>query len=186
MKAVITDFDGTLVDTFMPNYLAYEAAFTENDKTLTIDQYKECWGMRFNEFMTKMKIDNTTAIKIKEAKAKHYNKFVNHILLNHELIQLLKDAKAKDNKIAIASTASKVNLMNVLNYFNLTNLFDVIITGEDVKEAKPNPEVYQLALNKLQVDAKDAIVYEDSFIGIVAAKTAGINVIKVDKFNKLI
>ena len=51
IKAVITDFDGTLVDTFKANLHAYQEAFDEVGLILTEEQYRECFGFRFEKFM---------------------------------------------------------------------------------------------------------------------------------------
>jgi beta-phosphoglucomutase len=59
----------------------------------------------------------------------------------------------------------------------------VIITGEDVKYGKPNPEVYYKSLNILNCSSEDAIVFEDSNIGCEAAENAGISYIKITKFS---
>ena len=58
-------------------------------------------------------------------------------------------------------------------------MFDAILTGEDVKEGKPNPEVYLSAMKMLDVTPNETIVFEDSDIGIAAAVNAGCNYIKV-------
>ena len=79
----------------------------------------------------------------------------------------------------ISSTASKENLYYVLNHFGIKHFFDIIITGEDVKFGKPNPEVYLKALEKLNIKNDQAIVFEDSDVGCLAAYDAGINYIKI-------
>ena len=67
----------------------------------------------------------------------------------------------------------------MLNHFCIAQYFDVIITGEDVKFGKPNPEVYLKALEKLNIKNDQAIVFEDSEVGCLAAYDAGINYIKI-------
>ena len=51
IKAIITDFDGTLVDTFEANLRAYQQAFADQGLSLTSDTYRECFGYRFERFM---------------------------------------------------------------------------------------------------------------------------------------
>lgn len=58
IHTIITDFDGTLVDTFKANLLAYQMAFHEVGMTLTEEKYKDCFGYRFECFMAAMKITN--------------------------------------------------------------------------------------------------------------------------------
>lgn len=71
--------------------------------------------------------------------------------------------------------------MTAIEYLHLENFFSLIIAGEDVKRAKPNPEIYNTILYKLNLLPENAIVFEDSNIGIEAAKAAGISYIKVTK-----
>lgn len=52
VKLLITDFDGTLVDTFEANFLAYQKAFSDCGLQLSEKQYKECFGFRFDDFMS--------------------------------------------------------------------------------------------------------------------------------------
>ena len=69
IKAIITDFDGTLVDTFEANLKAYQEAFVSVGLSLTSDDYKKCYGFRFDRFMQAMNItDIQTIEQIKELK----------------------------------------------------------------------------------------------------------------------
>ena len=58
-------------------------------------------------------------------------------------------------------------------------MFDVVLTGEDVEHGKPDPDVYLKALEKLNVSAEDAIAFEDTPIGMLAAERAKINCINI-------
>ena len=69
--------------------------------------------------------------------------------------------------------------MNALNYLQLTDLFHLIIAGEQVKEGKPNPEIYLTAMHQLGVLPKDTLIFEDSEVGLQAAEASGANYIKI-------
>ena len=76
IKAIITDFDGTLVDTFEANLRAYQEAFYQVGITLTSEKYRECFGFRFDDFMSHMGInDNDTKNGIRLAKGDFYPLF---------------------------------------------------------------------------------------------------------------
>lgn len=69
IKAIITDFDGTLVDTFEANFLAYHEAFKSVGKELTEIEYRKCFGLRFDDFMREMNVkDKDIQMIIKEKK----------------------------------------------------------------------------------------------------------------------
>ena len=174
LKAIITDFDGTLVDTFEANLRAYQRAFADEGLTLTANRYRECFGYRFDRFMSAMGIiDDNIANRIKEAKKDYYPKYFNHLKSNHALIDLIESFKAMGGKTAIASTAHKENLMNVVNYLNIADKFSLVLAGVDVKNGKPDPEIYLKAMEALYVKPEETLVFEDSQVGIEAAKAAG-------------
>lgn len=180
IRAIITDFDGTLVDTFEANLKAYQKAFAEVGLTLTTERYRACFGMRYDAFMAAMGITSTAiADQIKELKKDYYPQFFNCLKPNAALIELIAGFKALGGKTAIASTARKENLMNVVNYLGIAHHFDLIFAGTDVKQGKPNPEIYQKAMQELAVLPGETLIFEDSEIGIQAAKAAGAFVIKV-------
>lgn len=184
IDAVITDFDGTLVNTFMANYFAYKIVFKNHGINLTQEQYKECFGLRFDGLCDKLNVPKEIRNDIKKEKKESYPKFFSWLELNESLMKFIAYSKAIGIKTCIASTASKENLYNVLNHFGIKEYFDVIITGEDVKFGKPHSEVYDKALELLKVNKDEAIVFEDSDTGCLAAYNAGINYIDVNKLNK--
>jgi beta-phosphoglucomutase-like phosphatase (HAD superfamily) len=141
IKAVITDFDGTLVDTFLANCCAYCRAFAECGLYLSASTYKKCFGLRFDEFMETVGVtDSETKKKIKELKKAAYPNYFHMLKLNTVLYNTLKCMKESGIKIAIASTATRENLINVLNHLGISDIFDLIFTGENVKHGKPDPD----------------------------------------------
>jgi len=180
IKAIITDFDGTLVNTFNANFYAYHEAFKQYGYELTRDQYKECYGLRYDAFCDKMDIKQDDRKPIKELKKKIYPDFFDYLTINQNLLTFIRASHILYGvKTCIASTATKENLYNVLKYFEIEDAFDIIITGENVSKGKPNPEVYLKAMNVLECEPDEAIVFEDSVVGCEAAENAGLNYIKV-------
>ena len=184
IKAFITDFDGTLAFTYAANLSAYQRAIdfaTNGTYKLTNEVYSECFGYRFNEFMDAINITNeNTRLLIKEKKAEYYATYASSVVINNDLLSTLKFAKLNGIKVALATTARFANVMTVLKTHNVdTEIFDIILTGEDVEEGKPNPEIYLTAMKALNVNPEETVVFEDSDIGITAAVKAGCNYIKV-------
>ena len=180
IKALISDFDGTLVDTFEANYQAYKETFKQYFIQLTRDFYRENFGLRIDDLCKKMNITDSELInKIKFLKSELYPLQFSYIRLNINLLNVFNYAKLQGIKIVLASTASKKNLYNVLKYFELENFFDIIICGEDVSKGKPDSEVYNIALKKLGITSDEALIFEDSEVGIQSAKNANIKYIKI-------
>lgn len=181
IKLLITDFDGTFVDTFRANYLAYKKAFLEVGLALTEEKYKQCFGLRFEQFMHAVGIeDEMISSKIKEKKAIFYPEFFSDLRINEPLKTLISAFKRNGYKTAIASTASRENLTNILQYFNANDIFDLILTGENVIDSKPSPEIYQKVLDYFGCKSDCAIVFEDSKVGVEAAKAADLNYIVIN------
>lgn len=180
IKLLITDFDGTLVDTFEANYRAYRKAFAEYGIELTRDEYASCFGFRFDDFMAHVGIyDESIKKEIRTLKSDFYPLFFDKLVINESLLSLIRAFKHNGGLTALASTARRKNLMNVLDYIHVKELFSLILAGEDVVYGKPNPEIYNTVLKKLRISPDEALVFEDSLVGITAAKDAGISYIQI-------
>ncbi len=181
IKLLITDFDGTLVDTFEANFRAYERAFKEANVPFSRTDYERCFGFRFDRFMAEMNIqDSTVTTAIREAKSRYYPEYFDLIRVNQPLVDLLASFRCQDGcKTAVASTARRKNLMNVLSYHHLEGMFDLIVAGEDVEKGKPSPEIYLAVMSQLKVSPVETIIFEDSEVGVEAAQASGAQCIKI-------
>lgn len=174
IRAIIADLDGTLVDTFEANFRAYQKAFSKVGMQLTSERYGECFGYRYDRFMQEMDVtDKAIADTIKELKKEYYPEYFQYLRPNTALINLIAGVKAMGGRTAIASTARKENLMNVINYFGIAHHFDLIFAGIDVKNGKPDPEIYIKAMTALGVTPEETLIFEDSQVGIDAARASG-------------
>lgn len=183
IKLIVTDFDGTLVDTFEANYQAYKYAFEYVNLTLSKDQYRECFGLRFDDFMKKMNItDDNVKEQIHSIKTHVYKKFFNTLNINLDLCNFLYHCKKQNIKICLASTAKKENIDAIINRFKIFDLFDFIICGNDVKHPKPDPEIYIIAQDRFGVDSDEMLIFEDSDVGVSAAHRVTSNIIQIKKF----
>ena len=104
---------------------------------------------------------------------------------------VIKKLKAKNFTLAITTTTTRTN-MDIYRTLNkninakapLDEYFDLIYTREDVSKIKPDPEVYQKAMQKFNAKPEECIIFEDSLIGIEATKKAGIETIAIyDKYS---
>lgn len=79
-------------------------------------------------------------------------------------------------KIAIASSSGKRDILRMIKECELVNYIDFVISGEECKKSKPDPEIYIETLKALDLSSTDVLVVEDSTLGIRAAKSAGLTV----------
>lgn len=180
IKLLITDFDGTLVDTFEANYRAYRESFARVGIGLSETKYRECFGLRFDRFMDAMGItDMDTRALIKNLKGDCYPKYFDSLKVNYTLLSLLRNFRASGGMTAIASTAREKNLRNALRHIGAESNFNLILAGEDVTSGKPNPEIYNTVLKRMCCLPEEALIFEDSQVGFEAAIAANINYIPI-------
>lgn len=182
VKLIITDFDGTLVDTFEANYRAYAEAFSQQKLDLSREFYLSCFGCRFDDFMDKAHIDSPAEREaIRESKRKAYPHHFHLLKVNKPLIALLKAHHESGGLTAIASTARRENLMAALETTGLAPIFDAILTADTTLRPKPAPDIYLEAMRMLDSSPEQTLVFEDTQRGIEAAESAGASVIQVTK-----
>lgn len=180
LKAVITDFDGTLVNTFEANFMAYREAFRDCRLTLSEEHYRKCFGLRFDRFMDASGIENIGIREaIREAKSKYYPGYFDRLKVNRPLLEFIRAFRLSGGKTAVASTARERNLMNALKHIGALDYFNLILAGESVSQGKPSPEIYLKAAEALEVAPEEVLVFEDSPVGFQAAEAAGMNYVAV-------
>jgi len=84
--------------------------------------------------------------------------------------------KSQGLKIGLASSSVKADIFRALEENRLQGFFDIVLSGEEFKESKPNPEIYLTALKQLNVQASRALIIEDSEKGIAAGVAADVEV----------
>ena len=100
-------------------------------------------------------------------------------ILRKEVPELLKEIRRRGYLVALASSTSRAGIEEVLTTCGLKENFNYIISGEEFKESKPNPEIYLHTADALQCAPEECLVVEDSTYGIMAAHGAGMTVISL-------
>jgi HAD superfamily hydrolase (TIGR01509 family) len=181
IKLLITDFDGTLVDTFEANYYAYKRAFEACGLTLKESEYAACFGLRFDAFMNEMQVTSVEIkSKIKDLKALFYPDEFQRLKVNFVLLDFIRAFRRSGGRCAVGSTARKENLINALKYIGAHEDFDLILSGADVINGKPSPEIYESIIRLEHVLPEETLIFEDSEVGAQAAVNAGINYILIN------
>ena len=94
--------------------------------------------------------------------------------------------KQKNNyKYALVSSSGHKLIDKYIKHLDLFKKFNIIITGDDVKKGKPNPDGFLLAINKLNSNVDNSLVIEDSKNGILAAKNGNIRSVFIEDYVKL-
>ena len=180
--ALLFDLDGTLADTATVNAQAYAAALLEQGIDCSVQELISMTsGRNWRQFLPELlggANNYKLAEYIAERKKIYYADMIKDVLINTALLGLLKSYRSV-GKTALVTTASSANVQAILTYHQLSGLFDVVVTGDDVRQHKPHPEAYLLAIKRLQVNSDACLTFEDSDIGVTSAQLAGLHVVKV-------
>lgn len=183
-KLAIFDLDGTLFDTGKINYLSYRAALEELGYTVEYDYFcNECNGRHYKEFLPRIGIQSEIDLEYIHVRKKElYATNLSVARLNKHLFNMI-DLMKDEYYLAIVTTASSKNCKDILRHFNKYEIFDLILTYEDVKKVKPSPEGFLKAMKNFNMDKDNTIIFEDSDVGIQAARATGASILKVDGIN---
>ena len=177
------DMDGTLFDTKDANFAAYEAAFAAYGYDLSEEFYKvHGFGKHFNDFGPVVTGGDMACLKdIHQMKKEVYPQYLHKTRLNIHLFNMIEYMR-ENYYIALITTAARKSVTDLLNFHQKTELFDLIIAGEDAVKTKPDPEGFIKAMRFFNMDAAHSVIFEDSSTGLEAARAAGAAVIKIEAF----
>jgi len=178
-KAFIFDLDGVIVDTAKFHYLAWKELANVLGFDFNEEQNELLKGVsRVASLEILLKIGNVQlSDDRKETLLKEKNKqYLGFIakMGEDEILPGIKDLLLylKDKNIPFSLGSASKNARLILKILKLHNLFDAIVDGNDVSIAKPDPEVFLIAANKLNKEPHDCVVIEDAQAGIQAANNA--------------
>lgn len=175
MKAVLFDFDGTLANTLPLCFDAFRTVFMEYDQRYLEDNdIKAMFGPSETEIIAGNLIHHNKEEAI-ELFYLHYEQ--NHkrlVVPSSEISALLQYIKETGKKMAIVTGKARRSLDISLSQLHMNNLFDVIITGDDVEKPKPDPEGLLKAIHQLGVKPHEAMYIGDSNADLQAGASANV------------
>ena len=178
-KAFIFDLDGVIVDTAKYHYLAWKELANELGFDFTVEQNEQLKGVsRIASLEILLQIGNVELSEERKEtllieKNTQYLAFIEK-MGQEEILPGIKILLQylKDNNIPFSLGSASKNARLILKTLDLYNFFDAIIDGNDVSIAKPDPEVFLKAAEKLGINPENCIVIEDAAAGIKAANRA--------------
>jgi len=178
-KGFIFDLDGVIVDTAKYHFLAWKKLANSIGVDFTEVQNEQLKGVSRVKSLEKILSWANKTIsedQFMELMGKKNDDYLSYIAKMDESEILPDVANILDylieNKQPIALGSASKNAREILKKVNLYDKFNVIVDGNDVSEAKPNPEVFLIAADKLGVESEKCIVFEDSVAGVQAANIA--------------
>jgi HAD superfamily hydrolase (TIGR01509 family) len=184
LKGFIFDFDGLILDTEKPGFMAWKMIFDRYNQPFTLEDWKKAIGTGPSAFdparhLCALVKDSPDPSRLQEEQLSIANEFIRFYPILPGVLEFITEAKAAVRKLAIASSSPRSWVIGHLYRLELIPYFDIILTAEDVPQVKPAPDLYLLALSRLELTPAEAVVFEDSPAGILAANAAGITCIAV-------
>jgi len=185
IKAVLFDMDGVLIEAKDWHYEALNRALKLFG--YEISRFEHLTS--YDGLPTSMKLKKLTLEKglptqlhsfINEMKQQYTVSMIQNLCrprFNHEYA--LSKLKSEGYRLAVGSNSIKMTIEMMMNYAKLTDYFEFMLSNQDVKNAKPDPEIYLAAMSKMNLQPKDCLIVEDNENGIKAAIASGAHVLVV-------
>ena len=176
IQGLIFDSDGTLIDTMPLHYLAWEETVQTRGAHFPEELFYELAGVPSDKIAEILNETFGYQLNPQKTAADKERLFLECYLPKAKPIEPVV-AIARANKgqlpMAVATGGIPVVVQAALKAIGLENFFDTVVTSEDVANGKPAPDTFLEAARRLQVDPKACLVFEDSDLGLEAAKRAG-------------
>lgn len=176
--------DGTMIDNKKYHDLAWIQFCEDMNMNIDIVEFSKQYTGKKNEAILELIFKHPLSVskvhEYEDSKEALYRElYLPHFKLVDGLIDLLEYAKSKGIRMAIATSAPRVNVDFVCTQGNLYQYFDAIVDSSMVTQGKPSPEVFLKAAQALGAKPENCICFEDSHAGITASLAAGMTTIGI-------
>lgn len=179
IRALLFDFDGLILDTETPEYLSWCEVYQQYGCELPFTVWAQSIGLSWGSFDPHSYLETLTGYAIDRKLLHHKRMQQNNSLLESQPVlpgvqAYLTEAQQQQYQIGVVSSSPHAWVDGHLQRLSLIDYFNVVICVEDAECAKPAPDLYLKALQRLRITAEQAVAFEDSPNGIQAAKSAGL------------
>ena len=174
---VVFDIDGTLVDT---NYLhidAWRRAFLEHDVHVTTAEVHRHIGMGSGLFLERLV--GEAREDLKEAWQRHFERLKPEIRALPGAAELVRAVASTGTAAVLASSSEKGDVRALLDALGVDDVLSGVTSAGDVEEAKPEPEVFEVAMDKAGLDRERTVVVGDTVWDVEAASRCGLSCVGV-------
>jgi len=180
-RAYLFDCDGTIVDSMPLHYVAWKKALADWNCPFEEELFYSWGGRPVREIIAALNQMHALEMPV-DAVAKRkeglYFALEDQLKAIPEVIEHI-EAKHGHIPLAVVSGSRLKSVLHSLSALGLVEKFDVLVCAEDYVRGKPAPDCFLTAAEKLGVNPKDCLVFEDTEMGIEAARAAGMSWVKV-------
>lgn len=178
-KAFLFDLNGTMINDMQYHITAWHRILNELGANISLERMKEeCYGKNHELleriFPGRFSEDQKNHMSLEKEK-QYQQHFRPHLQLLPGLHHFIQQAHAAGIKMAIGSAAIMFNIDFVLDGLNIRQYFDVLVSADDVKHSKPDPETYLKCAQQLGIEPTNCLVFEDAPKGVESALNAGMD-----------
>jgi len=183
-EAVIFDLDGTLIDSMPTHFAAWCTALSQFNVPKSVfpeDVFYSMGGRPTKDIVVELNGDFDLSLNPEEialAKRHAFLQTLDQISINEDVVAYARSLRGKI-PMAIATGGTRIVVEKTLQALELNDLFDEVVTANDVACGKPAPDVFLEAAKRLEVDPTKCLALEDAPAGMMAAQTAGMEVVSV-------
>lgn len=185
IKALIFDFDGTIIDTERTEISAWQSIYEEHGFELPLSEWLAknvgtCHNL-FDPFkhLSSLVKHSLDEVDIHQRRRKKLFALIEQLAPFPGVLDWIHHAKHAGLRLGMASNSHTNWVVSHLERLELKHYFDVIVTRDDVIQPKPHPEIYQLVMNKLNIKPNEGFAIEDSPAGVTAALAANLECLVV-------
>jgi beta-phosphoglucomutase-like phosphatase (HAD superfamily) len=182
---LIFDCDGTLTDSMPVHHFAWVRTLARYGIEFSEERFYALGGMPSNKIVALLAAESgieVDAHAIGHEKEDEFLKLLSRLEPIHAVVEVAKTFASRI-PISVASGGFRNIILQQLNQIACDELFSVIVTAEDTQRHKPEPDVFLLAAERMNVPPRDCLVYEDSDLGIQAAVAAGMEFVDIRAFH---
>lgn len=189
LKAVIFDMDGVIIDSEPMHNKAYHDMFDEVGIEVSTEFYESFTGQSTINICKRLcdhfNLEQTpeTLVAIKRKHYKHFFYSNSDLGLIDGILDLIKDYHRNGLTLVLASSAAMTSINQIFERFDLNPYFVAKLSGGDLKQSKPHPEIFIKAAEATGFSKEECFIIEDSTNGVKAAKAAGIFCVGFDSFH---
>ncbi|MFL5342832.1 MAG: HAD family hydrolase [Gemmataceae bacterium] len=180
-RGLIFDCDGTLADTMPAHFRAWTAVTSRYGLTFPEQRFYELGGVPSHRIAALLAHEQGKTIDPDRLAREKEEAFLEHLPAIQPVAAVVALAKSAAGRLpmAVASGGFRPVITQVLRQLGILEIFQAIVTAEDTVRHKPEPDVFLEAAKRLGVEPKWCAVYEDTDIGLEAARRAGMAAIDV-------